>query len=73
MTHREIVRARHPGATARQFKAVYQYGQVPPPLGCWTIYPSESLGVNVLGTGATEDEAWAAAAAGILAAATKRI
>jgi hypothetical protein len=68
VNHRDIVRERHPDATARQFKAVYQYGAATAPPGTWTIYPSESLGVHTLGIGATEEEAWAAAAAEILAA-----
>lgn len=67
MTHQEIVRDRYPGATARQFLPAYRYGRVAPMGGGWTVYPTEALGASTLGTGATQEGAWADAAAEIAA------
>jgi hypothetical protein len=66
LTHQEIVQGRHPNATAKQIRPLSQYGRVAPIKGGWTIYPGESAGVQTLGNGTTEEEAWKAAAAGIL-------
>lgn len=66
MTNQEIVHERHPNAVAKHFKPYYHAGRVGPIAGGWTIYPSETLDVHFLGNGATEEEAWASAAAGVL-------
>lgn len=72
MTHQEIVQGRHPNATAKQVRPLSQYGRVAPIKGGWIIYPSESVGVQTLGNGATEEEAWKVAAARILAPGSER-
>jgi hypothetical protein len=72
VNHEDTVRARYPNATARQFRVLFQRGPTRSPSGEWTIYRTESLGVNTLGTGATEEEAWATAAAGVIAAGPRK-
>lgn len=67
MSHEDTVRERYPNATPKQFHVAFQRGPTRSAPEGWTIYRTESLGVNHLGTGATEAEAWATAAARVLA------
>ena len=67
MENQTIVRGKYPNATARQYKANYQFGKATPnQAGQWTIYPSEALGVHTLATASTEAEAWTLAASKVL-------
>ncbi|WP_337176574.1 hypothetical protein [Paludisphaera sp.] len=60
---RELVRSRHPQADAVFQKPIHALGQ-PTPIseGGWVVFSAPTLGAQVLGRGATEDEAWSDAA-----------
>ena len=68
MNAREFVLSKYPAAEAQQFLPTFQGGQSSEyPSSIWSIYAAPGLGTKELGSGNTEEQAWADAARKILA------
>ena len=66
MSEEEEVLQRYPHAEAQYQGAAFEQGQLASTQGgTWAVFPSGGLGHAPIGKGATEDQAWQAAAAAV--------